>query len=200
MHGNTIEVMLLCIGIEVSLQEIEVLYMSCTCSYNFTDGLCYHTSKNLHANHQQSTCYPPHTHWLVFLLSLCSSCSPLDDGNTASQPFLACLSWECCCPSVGTVGYKHNNRRRRRRRRRWRRLRKEKKKRRNKKITKMKVRKTNGGKSKLLTVPSASKMPSLIFIWGSEWSGRGWSQSASAEQIPYSMNKVSKSDLRESAQ
>ena len=128
VHGNTIEVMLLCIGIEVSLQEIEVLYMSCTCSYNFTDGWCYHTSKNLHANHQQSTCYPPHTHWLVFLLSLCSSCSPLDDGNTASQPFLACLSWECCCPSVGTVGYKHNNRRRRRRRRRWRRLRKEKKK------------------------------------------------------------------------
>ena len=181
MHGNTIEVMLLCIGIEVSLQEIEVLYMSCTCSYNFTDGLCYHTSKNLHANHQQSTCYPPHTHWLVFLLSLCSSCSPLDDGNTASQPFLACLSWECCCPSVGTVGCKHNSRRRKkRRRRRRRRLRKEKKRRRNKKITKMKVRKTKVVRANYSLFLVHPRYP----LWSSCEGGSGQEEAGASQQVP----------------
>ena len=50
----------------------------------------------------------------------------------------------------------------------------------------------------LLTVPKASRIPSLIFMWGREWSGSGCSQSARAEHIPHLMNDVNKSDLKTS--
>ena len=50
----------------------------------------------------------------------------------------------------------------------------------------------------LLTDPKASRIPSLIFMWGREWSGSGCSQSARAEHIPHLMNDVNKSDLKTS--